>query len=123
MIKHIESSLNAYHALQEALNDHNTPQEVCDDFRPAAYLAYSKLSSMFAHHSKFSEAWLSDTSEGSNERIRSQLLEWLQDIAWYKGKDRKRALRSVKVPNSKKCRAAVKQLLKDGSWIFVKMIR
>jgi hypothetical protein len=123
MTEQITYSLNSYRALQEALKDPKAVGEICDDFRPAANLAYSKLSSIFGQQTEFSKDWLSDFSEGSHQRILSQLLSWLRAIPWYKGKDQESDVRSVRVQSAERCRAAIKKLLKDGNWVFVKIIR
>jgi hypothetical protein len=123
MVKNVEHWLNAYRALREALADRNAPADVCDDFRPAADLAYSKLSAIFAENAKFNDAWLGDLSEGSYDEIRSQLLAWLQDHQWYKEKYKDREIRTRDAKNARECRKAIRNLTKDGIWVFVRMLR
>ncbi|KAF7956008.1 hypothetical protein EAE96_004929 [Botrytis aclada] len=84
-------------------------------------VAWSALEALFSQQEKFNVSFVSDKSEGAFERIKSQLLEWMQKINF--PADDESGLWTASAHTSDECQELTSVFMEDKLWPFTKIIR
>ncbi|TGO35356.1 hypothetical protein BHYA_0161g00190 [Botrytis hyacinthi] len=84
-------------------------------------VAWSALEVLFSQQEEFDVNFVSDKSKGAFERIKSQLLEWMQNIEF--PADDESGLWTASAHTSDECQELTSVFMEDKLWPFTKIIR
>lgn len=84
-------------------------------------VAWSALEVLFSQQEEFDASFVSDNSKGAFERIKSQLLEWMQEIEF--PADDESGLWIASAHTSDECQELTSVFMEDKLWPFTKIIR
>lgn len=107
-----------YHPSIES--DQTTAEDYVRYTRESAQ-AWSALEAAFRHKREFKEELLRDQSEGAQERVTTQLVQWSLEIDWPEGGVNGRWKATADTPEE--CCAKTERFMQDRYWPFTKIIR
>jgi hypothetical protein len=83
--------------------------------------AWSALEAGFKHQRGFSRRWLSDTAQGSLEKVTDQLIQWTHELHWPDGADS--GTWKTTATTAEECCEMTSIFMQDRFWPFTKIIR
>ncbi|KAJ4256900.1 hypothetical protein NW762_008996 [Fusarium torreyae] len=83
--------------------------------------AWSALHAAFKHKTQFTQRFVQDMSDGAQERITDQLIEWARQIEW--PQDGANGFWTSTAQTAKECVEHTKLFMQDKLWPFTKIIR